>query len=81
MRIHRLTRKAIMVVVLGIGAQLSAKPATAAAVRREFCGWCADSCWTATFACIIGCGSGGNGCYAGCTSVDGIPYPVGLTCS
>jgi hypothetical protein len=78
---NRLARKAFVVAVLGVGVQLTA-PTAQAATRSFGCGWCADTCWIAVFACIQGCGSGGSaGCYSPCTSVDGVSYAVGLTCS
>lgn len=78
---YRLRLKALLVVLLGVAVHFSAPKANAAPTSGgDGCSWCADSCWTAGFACVIGCGATGNGCYSNCIAVDGTPYPVGVNC-
>ena len=83
MTMHRLMRKAMLVVALGVAAQLTASSASAAPTNTNLsCGYCATSCWDAIFGCLVGCqSSGSGGCYSGCYGESGTYYPVGLNCA
>ena len=81
MKLSRLARKGILVVVLGVAAQLSARPASAASTfGLTGCGYCGDSCWDLLFGCAVGCQAGGNGCTGQCIGESGTIWPHGMDC-
>jgi len=73
--------KAMAIIVAAAGAVLLASPKRAEASALFGCGVCSDSCWSATFGCMMICLDGGNGCQAEtCTGQSGQTYRYFMSC-